>query len=55
MRMEMRIEIRMEMRNGNENGNVSNIVNEGIRTILLFFLRENFISTKSTKSSKRHI
>ena len=32
--------------NGNENGNVSSIVNEVIRTIL-FFLQENFISTKS--------
>ena len=45
----------MEMRNGNEIGNeninVSSVVDEVIRTIL-FFLRENFISTKSTK---RHI
>ena len=37
--------------NGNENGNVSSIVDEVIRTIL-FFLRENFTSIKSTK---RHI
>ena len=37
--------------NGNENGNMSSMVNEVIRTVL-FFLRENFISIKSTK---RHI
>ena len=40
--------------NGNENGNVSSMVNEVMRTIF-FFLRKNFISTKSTKSIKRHI
>ena len=45
----------MEMKNGNENRNenvnVRSIVIEVIKTFL-FFLRENFISPKSTK---RHI
>ena len=45
-----KIEMKNRNENGNENGNVSSIVNEVIRTI--FFLRENFISTKSIK---RHI
>ena len=47
--------MRMEMRNGNDNVNENvnvSIVNEVIRTIFFFFLRENFISIESTK---RHI
>ena len=48
----------MEIKNGNENGNMSSMVNEAIGNIYIFFLRENFISIKSTKSIKsttRHI
>ena len=49
--MEMRNTNENGNENGNENENVSSIVDEVIKTIL-FFLRENFISTKS---AKRHI